>query len=63
MGNISQSTTLCANSNYFIWAESHFMLHFDRLTNKVMVSALQAISQLVEKTSSKLEGGSWDHSD
>lgn len=33
-------TTLCANSDYFIWAEPNFKSHLDRQINKVMVSAL-----------------------
>lgn len=56
------STTLCANSN-FIWAELNFTLHFDRLANKVMVSAWQVTSPLVGETFDKLEGGSWECSD
>lgn len=53
------STTLCASSN-FIRSEPNFTLHFDRLENKVMVSALQVMPQLVGETFDKLEGGPWE---
>lgn len=57
------SITLCANSNYFIWAEPNFKSHLDKLTNKVAVSAFQVIFQLVGKKLDKLEGGFWERSD